>query len=95
MNTYEFVSKLAANNGLTKKVNTQVLKSFLEVMAEELEKGERVVFTDFGVFETKVRKGREVKDPRNGDPIIVPDKTTIKFKPGKALKTLVCKEVKE
>ena len=57
-----------------------------EVVAELLMKEARVAIRDFGIFELHRRKARRTRNPRNGDPIEVPAKVVVKFKPAKTLK---------
>ena len=52
----------------------------------ELGKGNRLEFRDFGVFETKVRKARKAQNPKTLEPVEVPEKRTVKFKVGRLMK---------
>ena len=59
MTKAEFVDKLAAKSGLTKKDAAAVVDAFVEVVTEALKKGEDVQFTGFGKFYVQdVRLGR-------------------------------------
>ena len=48
MTKADFVDKLAAKSGLTKKDAAAVVDAFVEVVTESLKKGEEVQFTGFG-----------------------------------------------
>ena len=63
-----------------------VVQAFLDEMVEELARGNRLEFRDFGVFETKVRKARRAQNPRKRQAVWVPQRTTVKFKLGRLLK---------
>ena len=52
----------------------------------ELGKGNRLEFRDFGVFETKIRKARKAQNPKTLEPVEVPEKRTVKFKVGRLMK---------
>lgn len=91
MNKTEFVSAIAGKTELTKKDVEKVLKSFEEVITEELaDKGEiRLVgFGTFGVAERPERVGR---NPKTNEPITIPASITPRFKAGKVLKDAINK----
>lgn len=55
-------------------------------VADVLLKAGRVEIDGFGTFELHTRKARRARNPRTGEPIEVPAKVTVKFKPTGALK---------
>lgn len=63
-----------------------VVQQFLDEIIDELAKGNRLEFRDFGVFETKVRKARRAQNPRKRQAVWVPQRTTVKFKLGRLMK---------
>lgn len=63
-----------------------LLHEFLDQIAAELVKGNRIEFRDFGVFEPVRRKARTAMNPKTLEKVMVPERTVIKFKPGKLLK---------
>lgn len=68
----------------------QVIQAFLDKMIESLEKGERVEFRDFGVFEVVVRKQKVGRNPKHAlVPIVIPERDVVKFTPGKKMKKLI------
>lgn len=64
----------------------QVIQSFLDSIIEELGKGNRLEFRDFGVFEVKERAARVAQNPKTLVPVKVPPKRTVKFKVGRLMK---------
>ena len=64
----------------------RVVQEFLDEIIEELAKGNRLEFRDFGVFECKVRKARKAQNPKTLAPVAVPEKRTVKFKVGRLMK---------
>jgi integration host factor subunit beta len=64
----------------------KVIQQFLDEIVNELGKGNRLEFRDFGVFETKVRKARKAQNPKTLEPVAVPEKRTVKFKVGRLMK---------
>lgn len=64
----------------------RVIQEFLDEVIDELAKGNRLEFRDFGVFECKVRKARKAQNPKTLAPVAVPEKRTVKFKVGRLMK---------
>ena len=91
MNRTELIDAIAKkmDNSVTKKDLEATLKSFVEVVTEELAKKEKIQLVGFGTFETSVRPEREVRNPRTGETMKVAESVVAKFKPGKALKDAV------
>ena len=63
-----------------------IIQAFLDEIISELSKGNRLEFRDFGVFETRTRAARTAQNPKTLEPVEVPAKRTVKFKPGRLLK---------
>ena len=89
MNKTELVSAIAENAGLTKKDSEKVLKAFVEVVTEELKKGEKVQLVGFGTFEVSERAAREGRNPQTGATMTIAASKAPKFKAGKALKDMI------
>lgn len=89
MTKAEFVEKLAAKSGLTKKDAAAVVDAFVDVIMESLQKGEDVQFTGFGKFYVQKREAREGINPRTKSKIKIPASKVPKFSAGAALKNAV------
>ena len=89
MNKTELVAAMAKETNLSKKDVEAVLKSFLDVVSEELKKGEKVQLVGFGTFEVSERAARTGKNPQTGAEIKIAACKAPKFKAGKALKDAV------
>lgn len=89
MSKTELVSAIAEISELTKKDAEKALSAFIEVVTEELKKGEKVQLVGFGTFETVRREAREGRNPHTGETIQIAATNVPKFKPGKALKDAV------
>jgi len=57
-----------------------------EVIKNTLVAGERVVIAGFGSFRVRDRAARTINNPRTGEPMQIPAKKVISFKPGKFLR---------
>ena len=86
MNKAELVAAIAAKTELSKKDSEKALKAFIDVVAEELKKGEKVQLVGFGTFEVAKRAAREGRNPRTGETMTIAASKAPKFKAGKALK---------
>jgi DNA-binding protein HU-beta len=85
----DFVDKLAAKSGLTKKDAAAVVDAFVEVVTESLKEGEEVQFTGFGKFYVQKRDARQGINPQTKARINIPASNVPKFSAGLALKNAV------
>ena len=82
----ELIDKIAGSADSRRVLVKKVVQQFLDAIVDELGKGNRLEFRDFGVFETKLRKGRKAQNPKTLEPVLVPPKRTVKFKVGRLMK---------
>ena len=86
MNRTELVAAMAEKTQLSKKDADLALKAFIDVVSEEMQKGEKVQLVGFGTFEVSERAAREGRNPQTGETMKIAASVAPKFKPGKALK---------
>ena len=89
MNSTELVAAMAEKTQLSKKDADLALKAFIDVVSEEMQKGEKVQLVGFGTFEVSERAAREGRNPQTGETMTIAASKSPKFKAGKALKDLV------
>ena len=89
MNKTELVAAMAEQTNLSKKDAEAALKAFVDVVSEELKKGEKVQLVGFGTFEVSERGAREGRNPQTGETMEIKASKTPKFKAGKALKDMM------
>ena len=58
MNKAELIAAVAENAELTKKDAEKAVKAFIEVVTDELKKGEKIQLVGFGTFEVAERAAR-------------------------------------
>ena len=92
MNKAELVAAIAAKTELSKKDSEKALKAFIDVVAEELKKGEKVQLVGSGTFEVAKRAAREGRNPQTGKTMKIAASKAPKFKAGKALKDEINKK---
>ena len=89
MNKTELVAAMAEQTNLSKKDAEAALKAFIDVVSEELKKGEKVQLVGFGTFEVSERAARAGRNPQTGETMEIKASKTPKFKAGKALKDMM------
>ena len=92
MNKAELVAAIAAKTELSKKDSEKALKAFIDVVSEDLKKGEKVQLVGFGTFEVAKRAAREGRNPQTGKAMKIAASKAPKFKAGKALKDEINKK---
>lgn len=89
MNKTELIAAVAEQAEVSKKDAEKALKAFVDVVTEELKKGEKVQLVGFGTFEVSERAAREGRNPQTGKTMKIDACKAPKFKAGKALKDAV------
>jgi integration host factor subunit beta len=85
----EIVKQIAEKFELTQLQTKDVVQKTFDAIVETLLKDGRIELRNFGVFEVKKRKARKARNPRTGDPVFVPSKNVVTFKPGKEMEERV------
>ena len=91
MNKTELIAAAAEKAGIAKKDAERVINAAIDTVVAELNKGERVQLSGFGIFETKEREERVGRNPRTKETIRIPATRTPAFKASKALKDTIAK----
>lgn len=81
----EIAERIARMTGQPQLVVKEIIQEFFNEILNELVKGNRLEFRDFGVFEVVVRKPRIGRNPRSGKEVVVPAKRAVTFKMGKLM----------
>ena len=71
MNKTELVAAMAEQTQLSKKDAEAALKAFIDVVSEEMKKGEKVQLVGFGTFEVSERAAREGRNPATGESMVI------------------------
>ena len=64
----ELIDRIAESSNSRRVLVKKVVQQFLDEIVNELGRGNRLEFRDFGVFETKLRKARKARIPRPWSP---------------------------
>jgi DNA-binding protein HU-beta len=86
----EFIDRVSARSGLSKRDASTAVDAFLDCVTDALKDGEAVSFTGFGKFSIQQRAARQGVNPRRpGEKVTIPAATVPKFSAGSALKQAV------
>ncbi len=87
MTKAEIIEKMAKDAGISKAAAGTALSSFVDSVTKTLKKKDgKVTLVGFGTFSKARRKARKGRNPQTGETIKIKASSTVKFKPGKALK---------
>ena len=82
----ELVDRIADQTRTKRVTVKRIVQEFLDEIIDELGRGNRLEFRDFGVFETRQRAARTAQNPKTLERVQVPPKRTVKFKVGRMMK---------
>jgi DNA-binding protein HU-beta/integration host factor subunit beta len=86
---HDIIAKVARNTGLTQSEIKIAVGEFLELFAEELERGRVIEMRGFGTFYTKERKARPARNPKTGEAVQLSRRVVPLFKFSGALRKRV------
>ncbi len=89
MQKTEFIAQVADRAGVPKKQARQIIDTALDLIAEQLQAGERVVLTGFGTFEVRNRQSRQGVNPQTKQAMIIEATQTPGFSASNSLKGIV------
>lgn len=85
----ELVERIAFETGMAKAHAARAIEVIVDALGEWLHAGDRVVIPGLGSFYASERPAREARSPRSGEIVQVAASRTVRFRPGKELKSLV------
>ena len=89
MNKTELVAAIAEKSGIAKKDAEKALAAFVDTVAAELKKGEKIQLVGFGTFEVRERAARKGINPLTKEAIEIAASKAPVFKAGKAFKDAI------
>ncbi len=88
----DLVVRISEETGMIQQQVLNVVQRTLDHIGEALAKGDKVELRNFGVFEVKVRKARIGRNPNApAADVPIPQRSVVKFKPGKEMRIEVLK----
>lgn len=88
MNKNDLKRFVKEQTGVTLKEAGVVIDAVLSGIKEGAVKDGKVTLVNFGSFNLKEQAPRKARNPRTGEPIDVPAKTVVKFKPSANFKEM-------
>lgn len=82
----DLIDRIAEATNVKRAVVKKTVQEFLDQVVIELQRGNRLEFRDFGVFEIKERAPRTAQNPKTLERVQVPAKRTVKFKVGRLMR---------
>jgi DNA-binding protein HU-beta len=89
MTKADFVDKVAAESGLSKKDAGAAVDAVLSTIEGALRGGDEVTFTGFGKFHVAQRGAREGRNPRTGETMTIAASRVPRFTAGSGLKKAI------
>jgi DNA-binding protein HU-beta len=89
MTKSDFIDKVAAQSGLSKKDAGVAVDAVIASIEDTLKAGEEVNFTGFGKFHVAERGAREGRNPRTGETMTIAASRVPRFTAGSGLKKAV------
>lgn len=88
MTKTELISKVADECGLTKAKASKVVDVVFDALVKSLKRKERTTINGFGTFTTITKKARTGRNPKTGEEVKIPARTTAVWRPAKELKDI-------
>jgi len=85
----DLINKIAREMNISKQEAEAGVNLFFQTIKEALEQGEEIELRGFGSFRFRQRQARSGRNPRTGEPVKVPPKKVLYFKPSKLLKSII------
>ncbi len=87
----DLVDKIAKEMNISKQEAEIGVNFFFKTLKDAIQRGEEIELRGFGSFRFRKRDARSGRNPRTGEPVQVPSKKVLYFKPSKLLKNLINK----
>ncbi len=84
----DIVDRVAENSDLPRVKAARAVDTILGTMKDALGDGRRIELRGFGVFQVRDRKRGVGRNPKTGVEVTISPGKTVRFKPGKDLKSL-------
>lgn len=86
MNKKEVIDAISEKTDLDILIIKKVMDTCEEVLINEIKKGNKVAFHNFGSYQPHMQKERIGRNPKTGKTVLIRESKTIKFKIGKDTK---------
>jgi integration host factor subunit beta len=87
----DLINQISKEMNISKQEAETGVNLFFQMIKDALERGEEIELRGFGSFRFRQRYARSGRNPRTGQPVQVPPKKVLYFKPSKLLKSMINK----
>lgn len=84
---------VAERVGCTQALAEEVLRTAFDIIGDKLVEGKKVYLIDFVNFEVRNHKEKHVKNPKTGEPMVIPAYKSLRCTPTKAMKRKLGRQV--
>ena len=85
----DIVAEVYAQGLLTKAEAADAVERSLDLIKEALAAGEEVLVSGFGKWSVRAKTERRGRNPQTGDPLTLPPRRVVTFRPSRVLKARV------
>jgi nucleoid DNA-binding protein len=85
----DIITQVSAKTGIPQHRVTEVVQQTFDCMSQLLAEGRRIEIRNFGVFDVKVKKARMGRILATMQPVEIPSRAVVRFKPGKEMRQIV------
>lgn len=89
INKRDLIESVAVECDLTITQASNAVEFVFDHIKQSIDRGDKVSIGGFGIFRRKVRIGRNCRNPRTGEAVVVGDINVVKFSPATAFKELI------
>lgn len=94
MNKKELVNAVSEMTGISKNDTKKTFEAIMEAISSEMQKNEKVIILGFGTFSVKDKAARMSIHPQTMQPLELPGKKVVRFKPSQYLNNLLVQKKK-
>jgi integration host factor subunit beta len=87
----DLINKISQELNIPKQEAEEGVNLFFQTIRDAILAGEEIEIRGFGSFRFRKRTSRSGRNPRTGQPVNVPPKKVLYFKPSKLLKEMINK----
>lgn len=80
MNKSQLISAVAEQTAVSKNDVKKVFDSLFKLAEKQLQDGDKVVISGFGVFSTAQVSERTGRNPRTGEKVVIPARRVVRFR---------------
>jgi len=89
MTKREIVKLIAEKHDQSQVLVKEIVQETFDLIVQSVVNEGRIELRNFGVFEVKLRKPRQARNPRTNLPVAVDAKNVVTFQPGKVMEAQV------